>query len=302
MMAMGGLSKHQALVIGVICTLMSSLCMAVMSIAAKRLAVDISNDAILVSRFLVSLVIVTPFLLRRPEQLKCARRHWGLLITRSTTGLFSVALCFYCMRFIPVANAVLLISSAPIFVPLLVWVMTGIRTRGPVWIGIVVSIIGVGIVLHPKHGMFGGISLIGLLSGFCAAISMVISRRLSKEVSANQLLFYYYVVGLALLVIFLPFGWRNPQPADWVWMIVVGAFGMGYQWFLLVALKFNQIRIVAPLTLTSVVFSGILSGIMFHQMPGLWFWVGVLVTTIGIIIVIDFTHRRSIVLGVHGED
>ena len=74
MMAVADMSRRQALVMGVICTLISSLCMAVMSIAAKRLAMDISNDAILVSRFLVSLVIVTPFLLRRPQQLKCLQR------------------------------------------------------------------------------------------------------------------------------------------------------------------------------------------------------------------------------------
>ena len=302
MMAVADMSRRQALVMGVICTLISSLCMAVMSIAAKRLAMDISNDAILVSRFLVSLVIVTPFLLRRPQQLKCSRRHWGLLITRSTTGLFSVALCFYCMQFMPVANAVLLMSSAPIFVPLLVWAMTGIKTQGPVWIGIAVSIVGVAIVLHPAHGAFDWFSLVGLLSGFCAAIAMVILRRLSKEVSANTLLFYYYVVGVVLLACFLPFGWHTPQPSDWWWMIAVGAFGMGYQWFLVIALKFTQIRIVAPLTLMGVVFSGLLSGVMLHQMPGLWFWIGAAVTAVGIIIVINFTHRRSVVLGGDSED
>ena len=296
------LSKRQALLMGVIFTLVSALCMAMMSVAAKHLATDISDDTILVSRFLVSLIIVMPFLLRRPQQLKCPRQHWALLITRSTTGLFSIALCFYCMRFMPVANAVLLMSSAPIFVPLLVWIMTGIKTHGPVWIGIAVSVVGVAIVLHPTHGTFNWFSIIGLLSGFFAAIAMVILRRLSKEVSANALLFYYYVVGLAILVVFLPHGWRNPQPADWWWMMAVGVFGMGYQWFLVTALKFTQIRIVAPLTLTGVVFSGMLSGIILHQVPGLWFWVGTVVTVVGIIIVINFTHRRSVVLGTDSED
>ncbi len=302
MMVLADLSKRQALVMGVICTLASSLCMAIMSIAAKHLAMDISNDAILVSRFLVSLVIVMPFLLRHPRQLKCSRHHWGLLITRSSTGLFSIALFFYCMQFMPVADAVLLMSSAPIFVPLLVWAMTGIRTHGPVWIGIAVSVVGVAIVLRPQHGAFNWFSLIGLLSGFCAAIAMVILRRLSKEVSANTILFYYYVMGVLILAVFLPFGWRNPRPMDWWWMIAVGVFGMGYQWFLVIALKFTQIRIVAPLTLMGVVFSGILSAIILGQIPDVWFWIGSAVTAVGIIIVIDFTHRRSVVLGAQGED
>jgi len=289
------MDKRGRVVVGVLLTLVSAFSVAAMGVCAKIVSKDISNDTILLARFLVSLIIVFPFLLTGGATIRIPRQYLPWLITRSTMGLFSIAACFYCMLSMPVANAVLLMNTAPIFVPLLVWFLTGIRTHGPVLIGILISVVGVAIVLHPGHGLLSWVSLVGVLSGFCAALAMVILRRLGKALPVNTMLLNYYIIGIIILAIFLPFGWRTPKPSDWVWMVGVGVFGFCYQWCMAKALQFTQIRVVAPVTLSSVLFGALLDWLVWGHVPDWQFWIGGITLVIGIVVVIDCTHRRSLV-------
>jgi drug/metabolite transporter (DMT)-like permease len=107
--------------------------------------------------------------------------HWRgtrTLWIRSITGSVSMLLTFYALTHLPVATAVTLSNTFPLWVTLLAW--PALRQRPTVGVGaaLLSGIAGVALIEQPQRGDFRWASLAALGASFCTAIVMIGLHRL----------------------------------------------------------------------------------------------------------------------------
>lgn len=246
----------QDIKLGVLMALMASLCNTFMSVFVKLIGHGQSMPSIVFSRFAIGFLVLLPWLLTEKNLLHVDNKTKVLL--RCITSIGAMVCVIYSLQFMPVANVLLLNNTFPLFLPLLTWIILGIRTPVKMLLGIAMGFIGVAFVLHPNAQTFNWHALIALLSGFLAAQAMLQIRLLTKNSSAKQILFYLFAVGTLVTALFVPFSFHMPTPQQMLLLFFVGLFGAGYQFFLTNALLFAKARIVSPIYFSCIVFAALL--------------------------------------------
>lgn len=272
---------------GILYTLLGTLSLSVMGVAVKILQSQHMTDSLLLMmRFLISFLMLLP-LIFLDRQFTFKINGIGLLIVRSLLGLLAMACFFYAISHMPLANAVLLIYTAPVYVPIVVFFFTGIKTTKAVWCGIAISIIGVYCIIDPTADMFlQWQTAIGALAGVLAAGSLVMLRLLTKTNCGTPLLFYYFLFCILFTLPGVIYNWQMPiNIQQWLLLLIVGTFGYLFQLFVTMAARVVQIRIIAPVLLVGAVFSAIWDWIFWHDVPNLLAVLGGLILLVGIVII-----------------
>lgn len=190
-----------------------------MSIAVRYLSGELHTAQTVFLRSLLGLWVLVPILMTMPEPgLRRFRfsRPW-LHLTRGV--LFAVALNagFHALGALPLATATTLFFMAPVFATLLAALFRGEKI-GPLRIGaIVAGFSGALIVLRPGFAEVSPAMLAALLSAFCFAVALLISRPLSQADGATSILLSSSVVAALTMAV----------PAWLVWQpVAAGLWGL----------------------------------------------------------------------------
>jgi drug/metabolite transporter (DMT)-like permease len=172
-----------------------------------------------------------------------SRKDWlnvaliGLLQTAAVMGCLFLAL-----REIPAPMAALLLFANPIWVALLARAILHEPLPTLRAVGLLLGAVGVALALElrgaPLSGLWRG-QLIGLLSGWCWAVSTIVNKRAQPKLGVWALSFWQMLIGsLALLVSAGLAGERwsgGTTPSQWGWFLWLaipastGSFGL---WFM----------------------------------------------------------------------
>lgn len=153
-------------------------------------------------------------------------RDWAL---GAGSGLF-LALHFATwissLDFTTVANSVVLVNTAPLWVAMLSPFVTGERTTRRAWAGIALSIAGVGLIaggdLHVNRAALRGDAL-ALAGGVCVAVYLLLGRRLRARLSLVEYCTVTYAHATAVLwVIVLVAGTQATGFAMETWGAIAG--------------------------------------------------------------------------------
>lgn len=251
---------------GVTFAVLAAACFSAMSLFGKIIGNRASTDTIVFARFFISLILLTPWILKHPKQV-IRVTNLRALVSRSFFSLASFGCFFYALRFIPLSNALLLSNTFALFIPIIVWLTSGHRTPHTVSAGMLLGFIGLGIILKPAPGFFQDASLLGLASGLLGAFAIVLIRQLTKTTPIVTILFYNFVLCSSLTALLLPFHWRPIDPAIWGLLFLVGLCGAIYQLLSTLALAKASARITSPLMFLCIPFGALADWLIWHQVP-----------------------------------
>lgn len=172
---------------------------------------------------------------------------------------------FYALAHIPFANAVILQSMGPIFVPILALVIFSRLSDRFVWLGVLTSFVGVTMIVQPGQV---GIS-IGEVSGVLAALggaaaALVIWSLSTTEPPIRQM-FYFSLFALLLSAIPLPWVWRWPNMTQLMQIILVATFTIIGQYFYAKAFSTAPADKVNTWSYMTIVFAAIIGFIAWNE-------------------------------------
>jgi drug/metabolite transporter (DMT)-like permease len=273
---------------GILYAIISALSFAIMSVFVKMIGTHLPTAIPIFFRFAVSLILLLPWVIHSSKFRFKVTQPLRYLI-RILSALLALFLMFYALKFIPLMNALLLNNTAPLFVPVIVYFLTGAKTSYKTWLGILIGFAGIVLILHPNRQIFSSpASLIALASGIFAAVAIVQMRLVSKTNSVIQMLFYYFLVSTLISGIVAIGQWQTPLPQVWWLLLDVGVFGALYQIFATLAYVTAPVRLVSPLMFFMVIFGGLSDWVIWGHVPSAMTLIGTGIIVAGSIITIYF--------------
>lgn len=210
---------------------------------------------------------------------------WKVLFYRSSSGYLAL-LCYYiALNHIPIVDASLLRTCAPLCVPFVVFVFYKKFIPVERWLPLLLGFIGVAFIIRPTSGNISVWHIVAFASAVGLAISMVTTRMLSNQISAREVLLTYFGFSALLslaLVIFLGQSLTLPRES-WLWVVLVALSLYIGMYLYTLAYTYAPASIVSPVSYIGVVFNGIWGWLIWHHMPDSYAWLGTLFIFISII-------------------
>lgn len=197
-----------------------------------------------------------------------ARAH----VWRGLSGFTALVLFFYAIARLPLATAVTLNYTAPLFLAgLSAWWLKERHGRGLV-AAVLLGFVGIVLLLRPQvNGQAWVPALAGLVSGMLAAVAYVNVKALGRLGEPEWRVVFYFTLlstlgGAAWMAVA---GFHRPQGADWPWLVGIGVTATLAQLALTRAYHRGRTLTVGALAYSTVGFSAIYGVLLFgERLPG----------------------------------
>jgi drug/metabolite transporter (DMT)-like permease len=252
---------------------------------AKHLTTQVDIATIVLFQYGICFLCTLPWLLRHGLSALHTDYLWQHLI-RGVSG----CLCFYtyyvALKHIPLVDASLLRNTAPLVVPLVIWLGFSIAMPKQRWLPLIIGFIGIAVILRPGQGGISVWHLVGFASGAGLGVSMVLTRVLAQREPESRILFFYFLISLLLALPFFAINYQPVPSSALPWLITIGV--AMYFTFKIYTRAYGYVKasVLSPTSYFAVIFAGILDWIFWAHIPDGWTLVGtVLVVCGGLIIV-----------------
>ena len=194
---------------------------------------------------------------------------------RSVSGVVSLALLYYALTQIPIADATAIAYAAPIFITVLSIFLLGEAIGPRRWIAVVLGFFGVLLITQPQADSINLGALAALGSAIGGAMVAVWLRKLSNTEKSVTIGIYYNLLGtLVCLAWVLMTGWLTPRGVD-LWLFLGFGLGCGLQqWFLTVSFRYAEASLLAPFEYLAMVFAAVVGYLFWQEIPTLTTWLG----------------------------
>ncbi len=169
-------------------------------------------------------------------------------------GAAGMAALIYSLNFLTLSQTVSVTYAAPLMITALSVPMLREKVGFKRWTGVLVGFLGVLVLTKPQAG-FDPIILLLLASTLCFALVVVLRRRLSMTDDSAVIVLYFSVIVVTCASVILPWYWRQPTTTEWILLLVMGTFALGAQFFMMQAIKYAPVSVIAPLLYVSLVFA-----------------------------------------------
>lgn len=281
---------RKATLIGVLFAILASFLYAGMSVFVKLLGEGQTTVTVVFARFLFGFICLSPWFFQRPSELKVD--HLGRVLVRCVTSVLAMMCMFYALKYLSVADALLLNNTFPLFLPLLSFLFLRIKTPFLMMVGIVIGFIGVGLILNPKVQPLNWPLFAALLSGFLAALALLQIRLLTRSSTPKQIVFYLLLFGTIVMGLMLPFSFIRPNLLQGFFLILIGLLGAFYQVLMTLSLKYAKASVVSPIYYSCILFSIFFDWAIWHKVPHEIELIGMGLIILGGILTIVFSEKE----------
>ncbi len=203
---------------------------------------------------------------------------------RGLSGTIALLLFFYCITVLPLATAVTLNYTAPLFLTVFTMIVYKDKFHLPMTIAITLGFCGVVLLLHPtleQEQLFPG--LLGLISGFLAGIAYLNVKQLGiLGEPAPRIVFYFSLQATLGSGIWMLFDTIHAISLDSVAILLgLGMSATLAQIAMTHAHRVGHTMAVSNLSYSTIIFSSLFGMMIWHELLPLSSWLGMAFIIIG---------------------
>lgn len=247
----------------------STLFFGLMTIAIKLAAQSLHTFEIVFFRNFFGLMATLPLLLRHGSDL-LRTTQLPRYVFRCTIGIVSMMAGFWAIGHLPLAKAVSLSYSTPIFVTIAAVFFLHEQVRARRWAAVVLGFIGVIIIVRPGSDSFTAGSLVALAAAVLSGIVSIQIKQLSKVEPADRIVFYTTLLWVPMSLLPALAVWEWPRGIVWVWVIAAGFLGTGGHMLWTRALKLGDVSALTPITFMQLPLVAIAGWLLFQEPLDRW--------------------------------
>jgi len=227
-------------------------------------------------RNLFGLLFTLPLLFKHgPGLLKTAKLPLYLL--RCAIGTVGMMAGFWAIVHLPLAQAVAISYSTPLFVTIgAVWVL-GETVRARRWAAVLIGFIGVIILLRPDADTFTGASLVALLAAVMSASVAISIKFLTRTESPDAIVVFTTALWVPMSLVPASLFWQTPSGITWLWLVLAGLFGTVAHMCWTRALQLGDASILTPISFMQVLVVGVFGWWLFGESVDRYTLIGALI-------------------------
>lgn len=204
-----------------------------------------------------------------------ARAGTGLLRTnklpmyflRCGIGIVSMLCGFWAIANMPLAQAVAISYSTPIFITVGAVLVLGEVVRARRWTAVALGFLGVMIIVRPGGDGASHASLVALTAAIASAMVAISIKVLSRTEPADAIVLFTTLIWVPLSFVPALFVWVWPSPAGWLWGGLAGLFGTTAHWFWTRALRAGDASALTPISFLQLPVVAALAWWLFDETP-----------------------------------
>ncbi len=267
----------------------STLLFALMVVAIRLAAATLHTFEIAFFRNFFGLVAALPLLLRHGPGLLRTTQLPRYLI-RCLVGVVSMFCGFWAIGNLPLAQAVSLSYSAPIFVTIAAVIFLHEQVRARRWTAVVLGFIGVLVIVRPGSGDFSAGTLVAVTAALLSGIVSIQIKQLSYTEPADRIVLLTTAIWVPMSLLPALLVWQWPQGITWLWVVAAGFLGTGGHMLWTRALKIGDVSALTPISFMQLPVVAIFGYLLFDEAVDRWTALGA-----GIIFIANayIAHREA---------
>lgn len=268
----------------------STMAFGLMAVAIRYATRYVPTQEVAFFRNAFGLLALLPMLLR-PGHAPLKTQQLPRYFVRSAIGLGSMLCAFWALGHLPLAQAVSLSYSTPLFVTIaaVLWLGETVRVRR--WAAVVVGFIGVLVIVRPGTAGFTAGSLVAVAAAVLSSLVAIQIKQLTRIDSADTVVLYTYVFWVPLSLIPAVFVWVWPTGVAWLWLLATGVLGTIGQLLWTRALRLGEVSALTPISFLQLPLVTLFGWLLFNETVDRWTIIGA-----GIILAANayIAHREAV--------
>lgn len=227
-------------------------------------------------------------------------KHPWLVQLRALTGVLGNISVIYAFTNIPLAEVYSLAFLAPVFIVILSVLVLKETVRGPRWIFLAASFLGVLLVVRPGFRELQMGHLMAISAALFGSVTTLVLRSVAteeKRVSLIGVASAYILVVNGILMI--P-GFQMPTMEEFGLLIVIGGMGGTGHILFIAATRRAEASLIAPAQYSQIVWAILLGAMFYREYPDTVAYVGLAVVAAAGVLNVLYGHTRIRVISRFG--
>ncbi|WP_371018173.1 DMT family transporter [Pseudalkalibacillus sp. JSM 102089] len=261
---------------GIILLLISSFGFAMMA-AFVKLSGDVPTIQKTMFRNAVSAIISFGFVMHYKERLFGKKENQKFLLLRSALGTLGIIFYFYAIDNLVLSDADMLNKLSPFLLIIFSALFLKEKAKRFQIIAIIIAFIGTLLIIKPQFSVETVPYISGLLSAIFAAGAYTVLRVLGQREKFYTVVFYFSFFSTVVLLPFVIIFYEPMETKQLIYLLLAGVFATLGQFGLTVAYKFAPAREISIFFYSTVVYSALISIVLFGQIPDAWSIIGYII-------------------------
>jgi len=254
--------------------LIAVLCFSLVDVTAKWLGQDYPALQIVFFRYFFGLLPVAVFVWRSGGLASLRTRRLPLHVVRASLLFIALSLFFEALQRLPLADAIAVAFTAPLFVTALAGPVLGEAVDARRWGAVALGFLGALIMVQPGSATFRPDALLVLGSAFAFSLLVTLTRRMTRTETNVALLTYSTLFAGAWSLPFLPFVWQPPAGEDIGPFVLIGLVGGVAAFFVIQGYRHAPVSVLAPFDYTALIWGAFFGWLIWRDEPALEIWIG----------------------------
>lgn len=171
-----------------------------------------------------------------------------LYFLRCSIGIVSMLCGFWAIAHLPLAQAVAISYSTPIFITIGAVLVLHEVVRVRRWTAVAIGFVGVLVIVRPGSPDFSSASLVALCAALASAAVAISIKILARTEPTNAIVIYTTLIWVPLSLLPACFVWVWPSPMGWLWGGLAGLLGTSAHLLWTRALQAAEASALTPLS------------------------------------------------------
>ncbi len=209
---------------------------------------------------------------------------------------------FWALALMPLAEAIAVAFSAPLFITALSWPILGERVGPHRWGAVGVGFVGMLIIVQPGSDTFQSAAFLVIVSAFVFALAVLYTRRIAATETNTAIFTYTTVVAFVAFAPMAALTWQTPQVSELWLFAVLGFVGGAAHFLVIVAYRLVPAAINATFEYTALVWGSLWGWLIWQEKPEVEVWIGApIIIAAGLYITYRETRRQVPVVPVAAQ-
>jgi drug/metabolite transporter (DMT)-like permease len=268
-----GFARLSAPVQGALLMVAAALCFSFMNFIIRAVSTELSPIQIAFFRNLFALLFMMPWLASHGVVALKTTRFSGHVV-RACFGLGAMLCWFSSVTLLPLAEAVSLNFTVPMFATIGAALFLGEIVRVRRWSATIAGFIGVLIILRPGFTEFTPAMALPMIAALFMAASTLLVKSLSRSEAPGAIVLYMNLLLTPLSFVPALWVWRWPSLEALGLMAVMGLMAAIAHLAMTGAYTKADASAIMPFDYARLPFVAAIAFVAFGEVPDLWTWVG----------------------------